>query len=230
MDLTEEICSVLSVSSTEIVKKATSTQLAINYSDLIDAIISTNDLPEAASILNIHRNTLQRLLTKLYPELGRQRTWHNFFLTLIPYKKCNSCKEIKPFTEFSKDSKNPCELCSICRTCDNMRSTMFRSTHLEQCKETVRKHYIDNKSDYVARNAKRRASQIDRTPSWANLDIIKRVYACCPEDCHVDHKVPLQGDIVSGLHVESNLQYLTAEENLHKGNKLLDEFVNSNFT
>lgn len=48
---------------------------------------------------------------------------------------------------------------------------------------------------------------------------IRGIYNKCPEGYHVDHEIPLQGKLVCGLHVEDNLQYLTATENMKKGNK-----------
>jgi hypothetical protein len=67
--------------------------------------------------------------------------------------------------------------------------------------------------------AKRRASQLQRTPKWADLEAIKQFYLNCPKGYHVDHIVPLKGANISGLHVLNNLQYLSASENLSKGNK-----------
>lgn len=43
-------------------------------------------------------------------------------------------------------------------------------------------------------------------------------YAARPDGMEVDHIVPLNGDLVSGLHVHWNLQYLTPEENIRKRN------------
>jgi excisionase family DNA binding protein len=36
---------------------------------------------------------------------------------------------------------------------------------------------------------------------------------------HVDHEIPLQGEFVSGLHVETNMQILTGADNLRKKNR-----------
>ena len=76
-------------------------------------------------------------------------------------------------------------------------------------------------------NSVRRAAKIQRTVSWANLDAIRAIYTECSalnslhgkRTYHVDHIIPLQGSMVSGLHVESNLQIVLAIDNLTKSNK-----------
>ena len=73
-----------------------------------------------------------------------------------------------------------------------------------------------------AKVAKYKAAKLQRIPVWMTKDELKMMrffYIKCPEGSDVDHIVPLQGRNVSGLHVLSNLQYLTKEENGRKANK-----------
>lgn len=57
-----------------------------------------------------------------------------------------------------------------------------------------------------------------RTPMWADTEAIKQFYRDKPDGFHVDHIIPLNGKLVSGLHVLNNLQYLEAKENNLKNN------------
>lgn len=74
--------------------------------------------------------------------------------------------------------------------------------------------------------ARRRAATLARTPAWADQKAIKAIYAEAARltrdtgvEHHVDHVIPLQGRFVSGLHVETNLQILTAKANHEKFNR-----------
>lgn len=73
--------------------------------------------------------------------------------------------------------------------------------------------------------AKRRTTKLNRTPDWADMEAIRAVYARAQAISretgiphHVDHAIPLQGKLVSGLHVHNNLQILTGSENSKKHN------------
>lgn len=85
-----------------------------------------------------------------------------------------------------------------------------------------RKAWCENNKHLLnAKAAKRRAALMQAIPSWADLDEIAKIYKTAKEQegMHVDHIVPLQSDLVCGLHVEHNLQLLPHLENISKGNR-----------
>lgn len=83
----------------------------------------------------------------------------------------------------------------------------------------------------AAQSAKRRAAKLLRTPHWLtekDFTEIKNIYDFCRqislatgEQHHVDHKLPLMGKFVSGLHVPANLQIIPASQNVKKRNTYL---------
>lgn len=77
--------------------------------------------------------------------------------------------------------------------------------------------------------AKRRAARLLRTPSWLTEDdywLISQAYELAALRTklfgfmwHVDHIIPLQGKVVSGLHTPYNLQVVPWVDNIQKGNR-----------
>jgi len=94
----------------------------------------------------------------------------------------------------------------------------WRAENPEKIAEMDRSWNDRNRARKNAHRAMRRARLAQRTPPWADLEAIAFFYECRPEGCHVDHIIPLRGKNISGLHVEANLQWLPAEENLAKSN------------
>lgn len=89
---------------------------------------------------------------------------------------------------------------------------------LERKYKKVKEWKKNNWPEYFAYLKARKSRMKKATPKWANLNEIKKFYLECPKGYHVDHIIPLNGEIVSGLHVLGNLQYLLAKLNLEKGN------------
>lgn len=74
--------------------------------------------------------------------------------------------------------------------------------------------------------AAKRARKVNAEVEWADKAKIQEIYLEAKRLTnetgiahHVDHIIPLRNKRVCGLHVESNLQILTAAENLKKYNK-----------
>ena len=77
-------------------------------------------------------------------------------------------------------------------------------------------------------NAKRRAAKLKRTPIWLTKDdhwLIQQAYELARlrtellgYPWHVDHDIPLQAELASGLHVPLNLKVIPGIENCKKSN------------
>jgi 5-methylcytosine-specific restriction endonuclease McrA len=78
--------------------------------------------------------------------------------------------------------------------------------------------YKNNPGKAVAKSVRRDLLKVQRVPLWADVAKIKAIYTQASTlGLTVDHITPLQGKLVSGLHVENNLQFLTRSENSRKG-------------
>lgn len=97
----------------------------------------------------------------------------------------------------------------------------YRERNKELCYQRIKDWEKRNKGKRKAYKAKRRAIQLKAVPKFANLNKIKEIYKNCPKGYEVDHIIPLQGKTVCGLHIETNLQYLSIKANRSKGNKLI---------
>jgi hypothetical protein len=162
-------------------------------------------------------------------------------------KPCGSCGGTERVT-----SNGECCVCKRARVAVDYQThivkrratrAVYRAEHREEARVITAKWYEknsdkareraaqwhrNNRDKSCAKCARRRASLINRTPVWADLQAIGEIYREARRLTevtgvvhHVDHIVPLLGKTASGLHVAKNLQILTAQENLRKGNKLV---------
>lgn len=82
-----------------------------------------------------------------------------------------------------------------------------------------------NPEIYAKRAMFRLSLKAKAVPLWADEDDIQAFYDTAQKlnletgiKWHVDHIVPLNSQIVCGLHVSANLQVITASENISKSN------------
>lgn len=161
---------------------------------------------------------------------------------ILTWRKCPKCNLDKPLSEFylrrsNKIKKNTYQ--SWCKDCTNRynkehkgiwneymrryrqtsQSQISRATYEQtsKCKAIHATYRKNNREKIAAQSAKRHCAKLQRIPKWADLNAIKQFYINRPKGMTVDHIVPLQGKLVSGLHVLNNLQYLTLSENSKKG-------------
>ncbi len=157
---------------------------------------------------------------------------------------CIKCGELKDVSDFYK-RKNITGRRRDCKVCFNLltqngrdiekRKTYDKEYHLKNKEKILgqKKEWAKNNRDKVSmKNLKSRTKRGLRIPPWLDkydMIVIKNMYDTSADltkindiDFEVDHIVPLNGKMVSGLHVPSNLQILPASVNRSKSNKYME--------
>ena len=111
----------------------------------------------------------------------------------------------------------------------NARRKLVGRTFEKSNPEVKRKYRLSAKGR--AANIRYDKSKLSRTPKWLSEEdnwLIEEIYALAilrtklhGFSWHVDHIIPLQGKLVSGLHVPKNLQVIPWLDNIKKANKHL---------
>lgn len=165
-------------------------------------------------------------------------------------KICCSCNVEKSFDLFNKRSASADGYQGRCRECE--KSYKLERADLETSRqagwylknkskknESSRSWYLKNKDSVAKRssmwlksnpiksrqiNARKKATKLRATPSWADKDLIAGMYEVANlfrragVQMEVDHIVPLKGKTVSGFHTHDNLQLMVRKENASKNN------------
>ena len=107
------------------------------------------------------------------------------------------------------------------------RQRFWQQANREKCRKASSNWAKNNSAKTAALVGKRRAVKRKACPAWVNKKKLQEIYEKAKQmskltgvQYHVDHIVPLQHELVCGLHVPWNLQILTAEENIAKANSL----------
>ena len=109
------------------------------------------------------------------------------------------------------------------------RASFWRRREAERLR--MKEYRATNKGKINYYTGKRKAARLQRTPAWLTSEdkwLIEEIYDLAAKrteatgvSWHVDHKLPLRGATVSGLHTPLNLQVILGSENSRKGNRVL---------
>ena len=181
-------------------------RVGITLELLIDGYLNGNVNSFVREKLGCSKDSVTRAVKNTFPDKPTNNaSTIQWILRKENKKSCSKCCSIYDLSDFYTNASNYDGFADHCKSC----SKSLRVLSYEK----------DPFKELEANTLRRRLRDSKQTPSWANKEKILEIYRNRPKGMHVDHIIPLNGKYVSGLHIEYNLQYLSSEENLAKGNK-----------
>jgi hypothetical protein len=107
-----------------------------------------------------------------------------------------------------------------CRECVRIRHREYTKKHKEKIRVSNNRWAKNNPDKIQTYRIKCQTNRSLRIVAWTDWDNILEFERNKPKGMTTDHYIPLQGELVSGLHVSWNLQYLTTPQNSSKRNKI----------
>lgn len=115
---------------------------------------------------------------------------------------------------------------AIYRANNKEKAAAWRANNKVQIKERTLAWSNANRHIRNAGIARHYAKRRQATPLWANEFFMSEIYhlaklreAALGGKWEVDHIVPIQSDLVCGLHVEGNMRVISKLANIQKGNR-----------
>jgi 5-methylcytosine-specific restriction endonuclease McrA len=162
----------------------------------------------------------------------------------VAYKKNSISRLIKVKEYYTSHRQEKLDYASAYRKENALLIKQYKKEHAEEIADSWANYYEinrqillangrqytkENPAKMNAKNARRRAKQLQRTPKWLtelDKEKIEEIYfyshlmtITLGIQHEVDHIIPLCGKNISGLHCPENLQILTKEKHRKKGNK-----------
>lgn len=132
--------------------------------------------------------------------------------------QCYTCQKIKGVSKENKEwakawRENNSEI-------HRNRAKKWRAENKEKHAKYSKSWKQENPGLHNAGNAKWRVSIRGNANAIADFELIEQFYRNCPKGMVVDHVIPIHGELVCGLHVSWNLQYMTGRQNSAKSNRV----------
>ena len=150
-------------------------------------------------------------------KVNPQRAWY-----LRNREKCLAESKARRESNPEKTAKYLKEWTEKNRARSNEIKRAWALRNKEKDKQCKKDYEIANPLNRKGNSARRRARRLQAIPKWLSLQdrkLMRKIYRECPKGYEVDHREPLQGKNVCGIHVPWNLEYLTIKANRTKGNR-----------